>query len=360
MAGEHKDKQSGDRAPEATRPGRNQGAAQSQGAEGGATAATPSGYRTRRAWLWIGGPVLAFAVLVTLIFASGRPEASQLMSDATTSFGQVRQGNFQFAITITPQGDASATTSSIELSGPFALVPGKPLPLAHINYTVTSGERTQEVTLLTTGEQAYTVIKGQAYELPESATKQLKSATDDLSGKEKDAQEGKGGIGLSGLNLNFNKWLIDPVVSEGGMIDGTPTWATTSKVNVVEAVKDLTRSMGALGSITGESVPALKESQIKDIEEQIKEAEVTVHVGRYDHIVRRMDLTMTFKTPDSAAAETGGISGGKMQMRVAISEPNRDVDVKPPKNPLPYSALQSLVSGNSSRTGTALDDGAGR
>lgn len=315
-----------------------------------------AGPRTR-GWLWVFIPVAAFLVLIALIFATGKPQASELMKDATSSFSDVRRGNFQFAITITPESGQDATTSSIELSGPFELLPGKPLPLAHINYTVTSGERAQEVTLLTTGENAYTVIKGQAYELPPEATKQLKSATGDVS--KKDGKQ-SGAVGLGGLNLNFNKWLVNPQVADGGELDGTATWVTTADVNVVEAVKDLTKSLGTLGSIAGDAVPALKDSQIKEIEEQIKDAKVTLYVGRYDHIVRQMDLTMTFKTPESASAETGGISGGKMNLRVAISEPNQEVNVKAPKNPLPYSALQSLTSSSSSRTGTSLDDGTGR
>ncbi len=306
-----------------------------------------------RAWLWIAVPVAVFVVLVVLILNTGQPSASALMKNAASSFGEVRRGTFQFAITITPQGSSTASPSAIELSGPFELVPGKPLPRARITYTVSSGGRSQEVVLLTTGDKAYTVIKGQAYELPATATKQLKEATKDLS---KDG----GGTGLTGLKLNFDKWLVNPQVSAGGEIDGTATWRTTADVNVVEAMKDLTGSLGTLGSITGQQVPALKKSQIKEIKEQIKDAKVVVYVGRYDRFIRLMDLTMTFKTPESAAAETGGITGGKMNMRVGISEPNQPVDVKPPKNPLPYSALQSLVNGQSSQTGTALDDGVGR
>lgn len=308
----------------------------------------------RSYWIWIAGPVAAFLVLVALVLSTGTPSSAQLMKHAATSFGDVKKGTFRFAITITPQGSSTASPSSIELTGPFEIVPGKPLPLARITYTVSSGGRSQVVTLLTTGDKAYSLIKGQAYELPASATKDLKSATKDLS-------KGGSGTGLSGIKLNFDKWLINPQVSPGADIDGTATWRTTAGVNVVEAVKDLTASAGALGSITGQkAVTSLKSSDIKAINKQIKDAHVVVYVGRYDNIVRLMDLTMDFKTPSATTAQTGGISGGKANLVVGISEPNKDVDVKLPKNPLPYSALQSLVNGQSSQTGTALDDGLGQ
>jgi hypothetical protein len=309
-----------------------------------------AGRRPRPAWPWIAGPLAAFIVLVALILATGTPSSASLMQDATTSFGKVKRGNFRFAISIVPHGTGSAAPSTIALGGPFELVPGKPLPVARITYTVSSGGRSQVVTLLTTGDKAYSVVKGQAYELPPSETKQLKAATKDL------AKPGRGG-GLSGINLHFGRWLVAPQVAAGREIDGTPTWRTAAKVDVVEALKDMIASAGTLGSITGQGVPALKESQIKEIKKGIHNASVVVYVGRYDNILRLMDLTMDFTTPASQQAATGGITGGRMNMVVGISQPNRPVDVKPPKDPLPYTALQSL---SGSQTGTTLDDGLGR
>ncbi|MBJ7459567.1 MAG: hypothetical protein JHD02_10300 [Thermoleophilaceae bacterium] len=307
----------------------------------------------RSALPWIIGPVLAFVVLVGLVLATGTPSSAALMKTAASSFGEVSRGNFLFKIAITPQGAENATPSSIELSGPFEIIPGKPLPKAKITYKVSSGGRSQVVTLLTTGDKAYTVIKGQAYELPPSATKDLQSATKDL------AEPGKG-KGLSGIQLNFDKWLINPQVAAGRDIDGTATWRTTAGVNVVAALKDLTSSAGALGGITGQNVPALKESDLAEVKKGIKDASVVVFVGRYDRIIRLLDLTMDFTTPSNLTAAAGGVTGGRMNMVVGISNPNQPVDVEAPKSPLPYSALQSLVSGQSSQTGTSLDDGLGQ
>jgi hypothetical protein len=302
---------------------------------------------------WIIGPVVAFLVLVGLILATGTPSSAQLMKRAASSFGEVSRGTFKFKITITPQGSPDAAPSSIGIQGPFEIVPGKPLPVAKITYTVSSGGRSQVTTLLTTGDKAYTVIKGQAYELPASATKDLKAATKDL------AKPGEG-KGLTGIKLNFDKWLKDPQVSAGRDIDGTSTWQTTAGVDVPAALKDLVASSGALGGITGGAVPSLKDSELAEVRKGIKNASVVVYVGRYDRIIRLLDLTMDFTTPTGATSATGGVSGGRMNMIVGITNPNQPVNVKPPKDPLPYSALQSLVQSQSSQTGTALDDGLGQ
>lgn len=306
----------------------------------------------RRAIAWIVGPVVVFLVLVGLIFATGTPSAGTLMKDATASFGEVSRGAFQFKISIIPEGDA-ASASTIELKGPFEIVPGKKLPKAKINYTVSGGGRSQTVELLTTGDKAYTIVGGQAYELPASATKELESATADL------AKDGGGG-GLSGLQLNFDKWLVDPQVASGREIDGTATWQTKAGVDIGAAMQDLVKSAASLGSITGSEIPELTESDLAEIKKGIENASVTLYVGKYDRIIRLMDLTMDFNTPEGASAATGGVTGGKMNLVVGISQPNQPVEVAAPKNPLPYSALESLAASESAQSGTALDDGDGK
>ena len=308
---------------------------------------------SNRAIAWIVGPIAVFLVFVGLILATGTPSSAELMKQATTSFGEVSRGAFQFKITITPQGAEGVSPSTIELKGPFEIVPGKKLPVARIEYTVSSGGRGQTVILQTTGDKAYTVVGGRAYELPASATKELQSATADLS------KEG-GGAGLSGLDLNFDKWLVDPEVAEGREIDGTATWQTKAGVDIGEAMKDLVKSAASLGSITGTEIPELKESDLKELEEGIKNASVTLYVGKYDRIIRLMDLTMDFNTPEELSASTGGVTGGRMNLVVGISQPNQPVDVAAPKNPLPYSALESIAESQSAQSGTALDDGDGK
>lgn len=308
--------------------------------------------------LWAIGPVIAFVVLTALILATGTPSAGDLMKQASQSFGEVERGVFSFEISITPKGSESAEASSIKLAGPFELVSDKPLPEAQITYTITSGERSQTVNLVTTGDEAYTIVGGQAYELPDEAAKQLREATKQLS----DDGNGKDGksesTGLSGLNLNFDKWLIDPEVSDGGEVDGTAVWSTSAKVDVVAALQDLASSASALSGVTGSAVPKLSESEIKQLEDSFSNARVEVLVGKYDGIVRGIDLSMDFSTPAALSASTGGITGGKLNVKIGIEDPNQPVDVQAPTDPLPFKSLQSLTE--SGQSGTALDDGVGK
>jgi hypothetical protein len=294
--------------------------------------------RERAFYLWILVPLAVFLVLTALILTTGTPSAGDLMRQASTSFGNVKRGTFSFEIAITPKGSATAQSSTIKLTGPFELIRGKPLPLANINYTVSSGGQSQIVDLLTTGDKAYSIVRGQAYALPPTATAQLRKATTQLSsGGKKGAPSG-----LSGLKLNFEKWLINPQVDAGAEIDGTPTWRTHAGVDVVAALKDLTTSAQALGGVTGTKVPKLTAADIAQLKNNFKNATIDVFVGRYDGIVRKVNLTMDFNTPAQFSATTGGISGGRLNLLIGISKPNRPVDVKAPANPLPFKALQSL------------------
>lgn len=275
------------------------------------------------------------------------------MSDASKSLGEVERGVFTFEIAITPSGSATAQSSAIKLTGPFEIIPGKPLPVAKINYTISSGERSQTVNIVTTGDAAYTVLRGQAYELPAASVKQLKEATKQIS-----KESGGKSKGLSGLSLNFDKWLIDPVVKGGGEVNGTPVWSTTAEVDVVAALQDLAASAGALSGVTGGAVPKLTKKEIEQLRNSFSNARVEVLVGRYDGIVRKIDLSMDFKVPQGLGGAAGGISGGKFNVTIGIDKPNEPVDVKKPANPLPFQSLQTLSQG--SQSGTTLDDGAGK
>lgn len=310
--------------------------------------------RRPRFALWSVAPVVAFVVLTALILLTGKPGPGELMASASQSLSEVERGVFSFEIAITPKGSESAQSSTIRLTGPFELVPGKPLPEAQITYTITSGERSQTVNLITTGDEAYTIVGGQAYELPEDAAKQLREATKQLSKK-----DGKGETsGLSGLDLNFEKWLIDPEVKAGGEVNGTPVWSTTAKVDVVAALQDLASSASALSGVTGTNVPKLKASEIRQLKDSFSNASVEVLVGRYDDIVRKIDLSMDFNTPSGLSATTGGITGGRLNVTIGIDDPNQPVEVTVPSDPLPFEALQSLTE--SAQSGTALDDGVGK
>lgn len=293
------------------------------------------------------GIPIALFVLISIgaIFYS-KPSGDALLTEATQSFSKINSGVFDFAINITPKGDESAQPASISLAGPFELQKGKKLPVARIEYTVSSGGQEQSQTLIFTGDKAYFEIQGQAYELPPEAVKQLQQSTKDLL----TSNAKSGGGGLAGVKLNFEDWLSDPVVSNGGKVGGQKTWQVDAKVDVVKAITDLVAQSKALGSITGSQLPAeISKADAEALRKAIKRSFVRVNVGRYDGLLRRFDLSMDVTaTPTdskSNSAAAAALAGGAVNVVIGIDNPNQPIVVEDPPNALPYSALQSLTGG---------------
>ncbi len=301
-----------------------------------------------RALLRYGLPAALFVLIsIGAIFFS-KPSGDELLTQATQSFGKIERGVFDFQIAITPKGQAGAQPSSIRLAGPFDLPPSAKLPNASIEYTISSAGQEQTQTLIFTGGKAYFEIQGQAYEMPPQAIKQLQAASKDLR------KSNKGGSGLAGVNLNFDQWLSDPEVVNGGEVGGQKTWQVDAKVDVVKAMVDLVAQAKTLGTITGSQLPEQLSSQdAAELRKSIKRAFVRVNVGRYDKLLRRFDLTMDLVTPASGSKSTATsqLAGGRVNVVIAIDDPNQPVNVEPPPNPLPYSALESLTGAGAGASG---------
>lgn len=290
-------------------------------------------------------PIALFVVIsIGSIFFS-KPSGDEVLRDATASFSEIDRGTFDFSIKISPRGSAAGQPATIRLYGPFELAEGDELPTARIEYTVTSGEQSQTSTLITTGTKAYVDIQGQAYELPAKAVKQLSEATKDLR-KSEGADSG-----LAGLDLNFDEWLTNPEVGNGGDIGGQKTWRVDADVDVVAALSDLVKQAKTLGTITGSQLPEeLSKQDTAELRKSIKNSFVRVNVGRYDGLLRLFDLTMDVLAP-TGGQESGPLSGGRVNIAIAISNPNQPVNVEVPPNALPFEALQSLGAGATGGTG---------
>ncbi len=287
-----------------------------------------------------GLPIAAFLLIAVFATFFNKPSGEQVLSEAATSFSKIDRGIFGFELTVSPRGNDGAQPASISLSGPFDLPPDTKLPVARINYTVSSGGQQQTTTLIMTGDKAYVEIQGQAFELPAEATKDLEKSAADLR-----KQGDKGGAkGLGGVQLDFDQWLTDPKVRNGGEVGGQKTWEVEAGVDIVEALTDLLAQAKAFGSITGAGqLPAeLSKQDAQELRKLIERAYVRVNVGKYDDLLRRFDLTMDVKPPKDKK-EQSLLTSGRANLVISISNPNEPVNVEAPKDALPYSALESLT-----------------
>lgn len=280
------------------------------------------------------------ALLVGLLLGKfSKPEPRDVVQNAVGSLAEIKRGEFSIQFTINPRGDdTTAEPAEFRISGPFELDADAKLPKAKVQQTVSAGGQEQSVTLITTGEKGYIEIEGKAYELPADAQKGLTKSTEELR------KSGSGGKsqGLAGLDIDFNKWLTDPKLSNGRNFDGEDTWKVESPVDVVAAIRDLLKGARALGGATGGQVPnLLSGTQEKELRDAIKRAYVEIFVGKDDELLRRVNLTMDVDTPEGQDNALG-LAGGRLDIAVEILKPNEPVTVEAPKNPLPASALLKL------------------
>lgn len=284
--------------------------------------------------------MFAVALLIGLLLGKfSKPEPRDVVQNAVGSLAEIKRGEFSIQFTINPRGDdTTAEPAEFRISGPFELDADAKLPKAKVQQTVSAGGQEQSVTLITTGEKGYIEIEGKAYELPADAQKSLTKSTEELR------KSGSGGKsqGLAGLDIDFNKWLTDPKLSNGRNFDGEDTWKVESPVDVVAAIRDLLKGARALGGATGGQVPnLLSGTQEKELRDAIKRAYVEIFVGKDDELLRRVNLTMDVDTPkgqDNAL----GLAGGRLDIAVEILKPNEPVTVDAPEDPLPASALRKL------------------
>lgn len=288
--------------------------------------------------------VFVVALLIGLLLGKfSKPEPRDVVHSAVGSLAEIKRGEFSIQFTINPRGDdTTAEPAEFRISGPFELDADSKLPKAKVQQTVSAGGQEQSVTLITTGEKGYIEIEGKAYELPADAQKSLTESTEELR-----KSGGGKSQGLAGLDIDFNKWLTDPKLSDGRNFDGEDTWKVESPVDIVAAIRDLLKGARALGGATGGQVPnVLSGTQEKELRDAVKRAYVEIFAGKDDELLRRVNLTMDIDTP-KGQTNALGLAGGRLDIAVEIRKPNQPVTVETPENPLPAGALRQLQRGTS-------------
>lgn len=284
----------------------------------------------------------AFAItaIALLLWPSGPPSAAEVLRDGTTRVKDIERGSFGIELRVNPRGKASAAQPArFRLYGPFELRTGKPLPVARVSQTISAGSTTQTVTVITTGDDAFVEVGGKAYVVPPQLRSQLQATVKELK------RPGAGGKrGAAGLKLGFDRWMLKPVIVDGGKLGGVDTWKVESPVDVVKALTDVLTSARSFGSSTGTSLPdALGATDAAKLRRSVDEAYVEVFVGKDDRLLRKVDLKLDLKASRDASESLPGLEGARVEIIITIDDPNRPVTVTAPKNPLPAEELGKLL-----------------
>jgi hypothetical protein len=268
--------------------------------------------------------LLGVVVLAGCGGGGGGGNANDVLSRTAASLGKIRSGDLTLRLVVSPR-EGTKGRIGFELRGPFAMRRGS-LPVARIAYTQIAGARQGTATFLSTGTKAYAVVSGKAYELPASATEQVRQAAAGLGGS-------GGGLG----SFQVESWFDDPRVEGGGEVGGADTDHVTADLDVVAAANGLLELVRELGR----DAPRIEGQQADQLRDAVESSSVDVWTGKQDRLLRRLLLKadLGLDVPESLRRALGDVVGAKVEFELSVSNPNEPVRVAPPAHPLPYSAL---------------------
>jgi hypothetical protein len=265
----------------------------------------------------------AVCVLAVLALAAcgggGEDSATDVLGETADNLSEIESGDLTLEFLFSgKQGEQQGFT----LEGPFSLE-GEGLPTAELAYTQIAGDQQAELTFISTGGQAFVEVNGAAYELPNLIVNEIEQATGDL---EED--------GL-GERIELGSWIENPQLSEGGNVGGAETDKIVADLDVVEVVNGLLEI--AAGFNGSEAPPKIEGQAAEQVQNSVEKARIEVYTGKEDRLLRRLLITLAF-SPD-APANVKRVLGVDVDFELAVSDPNKDVEVSPPENVRPYSDL---------------------
>ena len=253
-------------------------------------------------------------------------EAEEVLAETAENLGEIRSGNLDLRLIVVPR---SGREFGFELHGPFARAErAGELPVLDVQYTqIIDGQR-GTISLLSTGEEAFAIVDGQAYELGEEQTQELRAASGAFAGG------GGGGRGLD--QLPIDDWVVDPDVEDGGEVGGAETDHVSGELDIVAATNGLIE----LGRGFGREVQGIEGASADLLRDSTEEAQFDVWTGVEDRLLRRLLLEAQLgRVPAELSQALGEVAGGTVTFELAVTDANSEVTVEAPPNPRPSSEL---------------------
>lgn len=271
--------------------------------------------------------VLALLPALAACEVGGGSDAEEVLGETAGNLAEIRSGTLDLRLIVAPR---DGNEFGFELHGPFALASEEgDLPVLDVDYTQILEGRRGTVSLVSTGDEAFAVVDGQAYELGEEQTTELRAASGALGG-------GSGGSG--GLDeLPIDDWVVDPEVEDGGEVGGADTDLVSGEVDIVAAANGLIQ----LARGFGRPLPRIEGANADVLRDSARETSFSVWTGEDDRLLRRLllEAELGLEVPDELRLALGNLVGATITFELGVTDPNEDVSVEAPPNPRPSSEL---------------------
>jgi hypothetical protein len=253
----------------------------------------------------------------SLLGGGGGGEAEDALGETADNLGEIRSGTLDLRLLVEPRdGDAFG----LELNGPFELPEEEgALPELDLDYTQIAGGRRGTIGLVSTGDAAFTVVDGQAYELGDDETDELRAAARSLEGL---------------ARLPIDEWIDEPTLEDGGEVGGAETDLVSGDLDLVAAANDLID----LARGFGPPLPQLAGANADRVREAARDTSIRVWTGTDDRLLRRMLLEAELgDVPGPLGLLLGDLVPAKITFELGVTDPNRPVTVEAPRDPRPAS-----------------------
>lgn len=270
----------------------------------------------------------AVALAVSLVTGAcgAESDAEEALSRTEDKLDDVRSGVLDMRMVASAAGSPEGGGVGFELAGPFSVAESEGrLPVADLEYTRITGDQRATYKFLSTGDAAYVVVDGTAYELPPAQVADLRARDDDT-----------GGGGLDGLNLS--DWIEQPRLEPAG--EDPPTDRITGALDAIAALNDILSVSLELGVSEDDAPRRLEGDSAERVRRAVQSSSVEVLTGRDDRLLRRARVIIELGPRGQELRQAlGRLAGARLAIDIAVDHPNRPVTVRPPAQARPASEL---------------------
>lgn len=273
--------------------------------------------RTRSLWL-VAGLCLALTGCAT--------EPSDVVSETTSKLDELRSGHVDLSVTAsTPDAGGEQAEAGFELTGSFQLPEEGALPVAEIEYTDLSSEDPVTQGFVSTGEAAFILVDGTAYEIPPDQADILRGGSE--------------GEGLF-EQLQVAEWIREPVLSEDEEHSGEKVDRVTGELDVAQVMSDLVLTAQRFGR---SDLSPIDEAEAERLDNAVRSSRIELLTGAEDRLLRSLSISIEFALDESLDLDEvlGPLAGAVFELDLTITDPNEPVEVEAPSDPLPLEELGS-------------------
>jgi hypothetical protein len=242
-----------------------------------------------------------------LICGCGSSGSSSPLKSTADHLGDIHSGTLSLRFALIPAGATRGV--GVNLSGPFSLAAGGPLPVARIAYVQQAGAAVRRATFTSTGRQAFVTTGGRTLRLSASQVSGLHVGVGEVRS-------------LDDIGLHVERWVRHPDVTPGPQIDGQSTDRITGTLDANAALTDVVRGSGGTAGLTTADARRLAQT--------ISASSVEVVAGKADHLLRRLALSVRMSVPPGLRVKLGGRADLRLTLAMAITGVNRSVKVSAP------------------------------